>query len=404
MGLLFKDELQDAFGTWALGYIPFGGADYGEIQAVARTVGDGDDTVFYNAWMDAGDRLAERARSALQSGKRATARDGFLRAGCHYAMPGRLLFGRPLDARVVNAFRKQIAALNQGLALSDPPAEPLRIPFGDTSFPAYFLPAEGRANQIRPLVILTNGYDATVTDMYFASAVAASRRGYHCLFFDGPGQGEMLFEHGVRHCADWENVIRPVVDFALEFNQVDPDRIVLMGWSLGGYLAPRAASGEHRLAACIADPGLFSVADGMRQTLEKLGASPESLTDLGNVDDTVLQRIEEMENDSRHFYWSIVQRGYLVHGVDNLRDYLRAIEDYTLEGRVDSITCPTLLTAAEKDPLSAGAGDFFDKLRRSKTLIRFTAAEGAETHVESFNRSLLNNRVYDWLDAVLEVT
>ena len=45
---------------------------------------------------------------------------------------------------------------------------------------------------------------------------------------------------------------------------VDPDRIALNGWSLGGYLAPRAASGEHRLAACIADPGLWGMAWGLR--------------------------------------------------------------------------------------------------------------------------------------------
>jgi alpha-beta hydrolase superfamily lysophospholipase len=403
MGVLFKDELQDAFGTWALGYIPFGGADYGEVQAVARTVGDGDNTAFYDAWIKAGDRLAESARGALQSGKKTTARDGFLRASCHYTMPGRLLYGIPLDERVLAAFRKQIAALNEGLALGDPPVVPLRIPFGDISLPAYFLPAERHANDVRPLVIFTNGYDATVTDMYFASAVATSRRGYHCLFFDGPGQGEMLFEHGVHHRPDWESVITPVVDFALQFQEVDPDRIVLMGWSLGGYLAARAASAEHRLAACIADPGLFSVADGMRQTLEKLGAPRESLRDLGNADEAVLRRIEDIEKQSPHFYWSIVQRGYLVHGVDNLRSYLRAIEDYTLEGRVDSITCPTLVTAAENDPLAAGAEAFFNTLRCPKTLLRFTAAEGADTHVESFNRSLLNNRVYDWLDEVLEV-
>jgi dipeptidyl aminopeptidase/acylaminoacyl peptidase len=212
----------------------------------------------------------------------------------------------------------------------------------------------------------------------------------------------MLFEHGMRHRPDWETVIAPVVDFALQFNEVDPERIVLMGWSLGGYLAARAASAEHRLAACVADPGLFGIADGMRQTFEKLGASPDSVRDLASVDEEVLQRIEEMEKESRHFSWSIVQRGYLVHGVDNLRDYLRAIQDYTLEGRVDSINCPMLVTAAENDPLAAGAEDFFNKLRCRKALIRFTAAEGAGTHVESFNRTLLNNRVYDWLDDILE--
>jgi dipeptidyl aminopeptidase/acylaminoacyl peptidase len=58
---------------------------------------------------------------------------------------------------------------------------------------------------------------------------------------------------------DWEAVIGPVVDFALTRPEVDPDRIALMGISLGGYLAPRAASAEPRIAACIADPGEFSL-------------------------------------------------------------------------------------------------------------------------------------------------
>ena len=40
MGLLFHDHLHDEFGTWPLAYIPYGGADFGEIAAVARQVGD----------------------------------------------------------------------------------------------------------------------------------------------------------------------------------------------------------------------------------------------------------------------------------------------------------------------------------------------------------------------------
>jgi len=400
MGLLFKDDLQDGFGTWALGYIPYGAADFGEIQAVARTVGEGDAGAFYEAWVTAGDRLVERARASLVAGKRASARDAFLRAACHYASSYHLLFGEPADARLVAAFRKQISAFDRGLALLDPPAVPLRIPFEDRTMPAYLLAAQGRATEVRPLVILTNGYDATVTDMYFASAVAASRRGYHCLFFDGPGQGELLFEHGVRLRPDWENVIGPVVDFALTISSVDPKRIALVGWSLGGYLSPRAASAERRLAACVADPGLLGIADMMRHMFVQMGASAESVKDLGNVDPALLDKLQAMINTDRHLHWSIVQRGFWVHGVDNLRDYLRSAQQYTLEGRVGSIACPTLLTAAESDPLAAGAESFFDALRCPKDLVRFTQNEGAATHVELFNRSLLNARVHDWLDHV----
>ena len=63
---------------------------------------------------------------------------------------------------------------------------------------------------------------------------------------------------------DWETVVQAVVDFALTLPQVHPEKLVISGWSLGGYLAPRAASGEPRLAACIADPGQWALADSFR--------------------------------------------------------------------------------------------------------------------------------------------
>ena len=44
MGLIFKDDLHNEFGTWPLAYIPYGGADFGEVAAVARAVGEGDDS------------------------------------------------------------------------------------------------------------------------------------------------------------------------------------------------------------------------------------------------------------------------------------------------------------------------------------------------------------------------
>ncbi len=46
MGLIFKDEQLNEFGCWALAYIPYGGADFGEIVAVAGEVGQGDDSGF----------------------------------------------------------------------------------------------------------------------------------------------------------------------------------------------------------------------------------------------------------------------------------------------------------------------------------------------------------------------
>jgi dienelactone hydrolase len=44
---------------------------------------------------------------------------------------------------------------------------------------------------------------------------------------------------------------------------VDPKRIVLVGRSFGGLLAPRGASGEPRLAAMIVDPGQYDIAGSL---------------------------------------------------------------------------------------------------------------------------------------------
>ena len=399
MTALFRDELHEAFGTWPLGYIPYGGPDFGEVRAVAETIADGDDDRYYEAWTAAAARLQAGADAALAKGHVGSARALYLRASAFYGASFHLLYGAPVDPRLLAAFRKQIAAFDRGLALGPHPVRPQRIPFGDLALPAYLVPAAGHETEVRPLVIFTNGYDGTVTDMYFASAVAASRRGYHSLLFDGPGQGAMLYEHRVPLRPDWETVVAAVVDFALAQPLVDPRRIALSGWSLGGHLAPRAASGEHRIAAFIADPGTWSIADGFRAAFRRMfDLPPEAVGDLGTLDQAIIDRADAAIRKNRELNWKVVQRGFWVHGVDNLRDYLASAERFTMEGRAELIRCPTLITQAENDALAAGAGAFLDALRCPKTLLHFTAEEGADGHCEMQNRSLLNQRALDWLD------
>lgn len=401
MAAIFSDVLHDRLGTWPLAYIPYGAADYGEILSIAGEVGGGDDASFHDAWTAAADRAMDEARAAETRKHFASARDMFLKASCFYGKAYHPLFGAPVDPRVVAASRRQIAAFERGLALGDEPVRPCRIRFEGASLLAYVIPAQGRASDVRPLLILTNGYDGSITDLYFSSAVAASRRGYHCLIFDGPGQGTTLIEQGMAIRPDWETVIRTVVDFALTLPTVDPDRVVLDGWSLGGYLAPRAASGEPRLAACVADPGQSCIADGFRAVAIKLGASQDEVSDLGVLPAQVLDGINAVVSRDRQLHWSIVQRGYWVHGVDNLRDYLASAERFTMAGRIEEIRCPTLFTLAEDDPLTAGTQAFFDALRCPKLLLRMSRVDGAGTHCEMGNRSLLNRKVLDWLDEVL---
>lgn len=300
---------------------------------------------------------------------------------------------------LLDAFRKQVQTLDRGLTLFEPPVLPMRIPFEPGSMPGYLVHAAGREREVRPLLIFTNGYDATITDMYFASAVAASRRGYHCLLFDGPGQGEMLYEHSIHIRPDWEAVIAAVVDFAVGQPNVDPGRIAFSGWSLGGYLPPRAASGEPRIASLIADPATWRIAEAIREfVVHGLGVPREAAANLGDLEETTIRTLDAFIRKDRDLNWKVVHRGFWVHGVGDLRSYLRSAEQFTMEGRAQWIRCPSLLTMAEDDPLGAMAPSFFEALQCPKTLLRFSAADGAGGHCEMQNRSLLNRRTLDWLD------
>ena len=99
--------------------------------------------------------------------------------------------------------------------------------------------------------------------------------------------------------------------------------------------------------------------------------------------------------------WSLGQRGPMVHGTDSVADYVRSLPPYTLAGRVDSIECPVLLTAAEGDPLSGTAKSLYDELRGEKRFAQFTDAEAAGGHCESQLRNRFQQVSFDWLDEVL---
>jgi hypothetical protein len=129
---------------------------------------------------------------------------------------------------------------------------------------------------------------------------------------------------------------------------------------------------------------------------------PAGATNLGDLDEVILTKISAMIAAHPRLTWSILRRGYWVQGVRTLRDYLKSVDTYTLEGRIGSVRCPTLLTLAEHDSLSESAPQVYKALRCPKTLIRFTAAEGAGDHCEMQNRFLLNRRVLDWLDITLQ--
>ncbi len=260
MSLFFKDPMYDRQATGVLAFTYYGGADLGECFTTVRRIQEGDAEGWYREWTATANRVFDLAEKSAAAGHQASAREAYLRACNYYRASYPFLFGTPADPRLIEAFDREVDAFLRAAALFEPPIEPVEIPYEGTTLPGYFYRAED-SGQPRPTLIATNGYDETVQGMHFGHAAAAVRRGYNCLIFDGPGEGRVLYKQGIHMRPDWKNVVTPVVDYALSHHpEIDPARIVLIGWSFGGYLAPRAASGSiaWQPASPIRDNGICS--------------------------------------------------------------------------------------------------------------------------------------------------
>jgi alpha-beta hydrolase superfamily lysophospholipase len=285
----------------------------------------------------------------------------------------------------------------------DPPGEKLAIPYEGTTLPGYFVRAPGQANDVRPTVIVGGGWDSTYAENHVGIGVAALRRGYHVLIHDGPGQGRPLVDEGIPLRYDWEKVVTPVVDAALAIDVVDPDRIVYHAWSLGGYFAPRVAAYEHRFAAIVADPGQLDVGTKFFGLAKAFGLDDAAAGKLPAIDPEDAQKVLAGVEKNRPMRWKIVQRGYWTNGAPDLPSYFAEMAKWKLKPEeVAAIRCPTLITAAQSDPVSSNAKDLYDALTCPKTFVEFQDADGAGAHCESLNRSMANRVIIDWLDETLD--
>jgi len=150
-----------------------------------------------------------------------------------------------------------VACFAQAAALFGPPVEPVEIPFEAAVLHGYFY--RGAGHGLLPTIIMHNGFDGPAEEMHFFGAAAAAERGYNVVTFDGPGQPAARRHDGLPSRPDWENVVTPVVDWVMTRPGVDQFRVALLGVSIGGYLAARAAAFEHRLAACVAVDGIYDL-------------------------------------------------------------------------------------------------------------------------------------------------
>jgi dienelactone hydrolase len=395
-----NDDLNFQFVRTA-GEAPYA-ADVQECIDTAARITEQTAEAWYREWYALAERVRLLGEGHERAGRAKKASAAYARASNYYRNAGFFLSEQPLDARLEDSWDRSVSVFSRAAALHDPPIERLDIPCGEMTLPAHFY----RGNQTgkrAPTLIVHQGFDGSKEET-INWAVAAQQRGYNCLVFEGPGQGELIHDRGIPFIADWEKVVTPVVDALLQRPEVDPAKIALLGLSMGGYLAPRAASAEHRLAALVANGGVFSVFDGLAAKWMASGFFKSAAELRGFIEASPKEFDRMLEGAARTslgLTWSMVH-GVYTFGARDPADYYLKTTEMTLEKVVDQIGCPVLVIDSESDEAFPGQpSKLFHSLKAPKDFLMFTKAEGADLHCQAGAFELAAEKTFAWLDRVL---
>ena len=350
-----------------------------------------------DSWFDVWSTLAIRAEALggarAKTGHRVSAADAWLRATEYWRQAIFFIRHNIDDPRLQSGWRRHRAAFRAALPHLPWDTTIAEIPFDRGEMAAYLLRPPG-PREARPTVILPSGFDSTAEAGYAGTATMALARGMNALTWEGPGQGGMLYEYHVPMRPDFEAVLPPVIDWLLGQEGVDPTKLILVGRSFAGYLAPRAAAHERRLAALVCDPGQFDfVSRIVPQMIDEvtwkkvLAADPRT--------DAMVQ---QMLDQPGKLEW--MGSRMATQGAKTVGAFLRMQPLYTLEGHAGLIKCPTLVVDCEGDFASQG-DKLFAALTCPKKLLHFDADTGAGGHCGGLGQQVWADAVFDWIEAAI---
>jgi alpha-beta hydrolase superfamily lysophospholipase len=206
-------------------------------------------------WTASARAWEERGQAALDAGHTVTAGEHLQRAALTLQF-AQFVLTEDVDQRTA-IHRRQIELYRQAAPLLRPPAEQVSMPFDGGAVPGYLRrPADVSQP---PLVILIPGLESTkeqfsTFEPYFLA------RGVATLSMEGPGQGEMWYERAFSD-TDYRRAFQAVLDFARSLDDLDHDRLALVGTSFGGYLCLRCAPlAGDRLAGVVEIAGPYDLA------------------------------------------------------------------------------------------------------------------------------------------------
>ena len=276
-------------------------------------------------------------------------------------------------------------------SMKEEPIEQFSIPYENGQLNALRI----QVKDSRGLIVAHGGFDSFIEELYPILAFFAEN-GYEVIMFDGPGQGASLKKYGLTLTPYWEKPVKAVLDYFGISNAT------LLGISLGGYLALRAAAYEPRIQKVIAYDVVYDwtkcvfarYGNHLKRALVGLllkHAKPK----------TINRRIEKRMKESLHYRWGY-EHGMFATGTSSPYDYIRHLQLYSAVEISHLVKQDVLLMAGEKD--HAVPVEMFHKqmkaLKNASSITGriFTEKENASGHCQVGNLQLALGYILKWLE------
>jgi len=306
---------------------------------------------------------------------------GFYRAAEFFITPG--------DPDRTIAYEKFVNLFYQGNGGGN--LEKIIVPYGSAYLHGFkltpSLPDKGT-------IIVHGGFDSYIEEFY-SLGMAFCETGYEVVMFDGPGQGTTLMREKIQMTHEWEKPVAAVLDY-LGLNNV-----TLIGISLGGYLAVRAASLEPRVQRVIAYDVML---DFFECVTSRRGKVAESLmTGLVKLRSSLILNVVAGVMMKRDMYsqWGIAQ-GMHVMGCKTPYEFFFKLKEYNGYAASGNVVGDVLIMAGAEDHF-VPIEQFYNQLKlltgaKSVTGRIFTVQEQAQSHCQIGNLGLAAKYMLGWIE------
>jgi len=297
-------------------------------------------------------------------------------AFCYRAAEFYLLPGKPDKIRLYDQFIELFYSTIQVDNL-----DKFSIPYQDGALPGLKLSPKNSKGTI----VVHGGFDSFMEELIVLVRYLA-HAGFQVILFDGPGQGAAIRKHNLLFTHAWEKPVSCVLDY---FELTD---VTLLGISLGGYLALRAAAFEPRISRVIC----YDVSNydqhgrGLQRAIYKFFLRyPAIYNGIAKI---------AMKNFATEW---LIHQGMYINGVETPVEWMALLENFSVSDIAAQVRQDVLLLAGAEDhmvPLKE-----FEKNRqglmaaRSVTGRVFTVKEQAQNHCQIGNVKLALDVILGWI-------